>query len=77
MQQIAMPLIVAAISATVAWLMKLDDRVFTLSNQMATRTDILRVEEKISNLTATIIEAERNRSNPKSLPDTGSNGSRR
>jgi hypothetical protein len=77
MPQIMMPLIAAAISALVAWVFKLDDRVFTLSSQVATREDVVRIEEKISNLTAAIIEAERTRAHPKTLPDAGSSGSRR
>jgi hypothetical protein len=77
MPQIMMPLIAAAISALVAWVFKLDDRVFTLSSQVATREDVVRIEEKISKLTDAVIEAERSRSNSKTLPDAGSIGSRR
>jgi hypothetical protein len=69
--QIMTPIMAAALSALVAWVFKLDDRIFTLTSKVATREDVLRIEERLESL-AEIVQDERGKargrqSNPEQL----------
>lgn len=72
--QIMTPIIAAALSAMVAWIFKLDDRVFTLSAEVARRSDVLRIEEKLTALSNTLQEDRLKYANPKSPPYEGGTG---
>ena len=52
------PIMAAALSALVAWVFKLDDRIFTLSSKVATRDDVARIEQKVEDLSE-IVTGER------------------